>query len=150
MSDDRFQSVMTYKRYIMVKSAQTRSVKCSCSQQSMNAQLHYSKCVRCRVKTKALIVDPEVEAAQARLEAMRTGRYIAGAPKEKQQQSKDQKAPASSKTAQTRSKARTSGTTFSVRTGASMRTDKTNKSTVLDGPRSPLPPPLVCTFCFQA
>ena len=30
----------------------------------------------CRIKTRYNIVDPEVEAAQERLEAMRTGRYI--------------------------------------------------------------------------
>lgn len=34
-----------------------------------------------RIKTKYYVVDPAVEAAQARLDAMRTGRYLGARPK---------------------------------------------------------------------
>ena len=37
----------------------------------------------CRIKVNYQVVDPAVEAAQARLDAMRTGRYVAPKPRKK-------------------------------------------------------------------
>lgn len=42
-----------------------------------------------RIKVNYQVVDPAVEAAQARLDAMRTGRYLAPKPKQKTQKKKD-------------------------------------------------------------
>lgn len=43
-----------------------------------------------RIKVNYQVVDPAVEAAQARLDAMRTGRYLAPKPKQKSQRKKEE------------------------------------------------------------
>lgn len=95
-----------------------------------------------KIKTRFNIVDPEVEAAQDRLEAMRTGRYI----KKETKQTAQPVPPTSEKgTTFSRSRGHMSATSQTVRTGvSSMKTSsKTTKSTRSLGPRSPLPPPLI-------
>ena len=87
------------------------------------------------------MVDPEVEAAQTRLEAMRKGRYVAGA--------KPRKSRASQDLGGKQSKA--GATPGSRQTRTTGMTGRTGKMSLIAGPISPPPPPLVSrnVTCFQ-
>ena len=53
--------------------------------------------MNCRVKVNYQVVDPAIEAAQARLDAMRTGRYVAPKPKRRIQKKEEKEESMSSK-----------------------------------------------------
>lgn len=95
-------------------------------------------CIFFRIKTKFFVIDPSVEAAQARLNAMRTGRYTA---------SKPQKGPIpiSDKTKLDK----TSILDYRSVNSHAMMSGRLNQGGTRGGTSvTPLPPPMVSTSCW--